>query len=74
MGGCFIGNIDRERLAKDMNIPEQYAIKLVLAVGYPKENVILEGISEGDDFKYYRDEEQNHHVPKIRLEDLILKF
>lgn len=74
MGGCFIGNIDRERLAKDMNIPEQYAVKLVLALGYPKENVILEEISEGDDFKYYRDKEQNHHVPKLRPEDLILKF
>ena len=42
MGGCFIGNIDRERLTKDLNIPEQYAVKLVLALGYPKENVILE--------------------------------
>lgn len=72
-GGCMIGNVDHEKLSKELEIPSEYAIKLVIALGYPKESVILEDISEGEDIKYYRDEEENHHVPKIKLEDLILK-
>lgn len=72
MGGCFIGNIDRKKLSENIHIPESYAVKLVLALGYPKENVIIDDISKDDDIKYYRDENQNHHVPKIKLEDLVI--
>jgi nitroreductase len=72
MGGCFIGNVDREKLAKDMNISSEYAIKLVIALGYPKEEVTIEEINAGGDIKYYRDENQVHHVPKIRLDELVL--
>jgi nitroreductase len=72
MGGCFIGNVDRENLAKALNIPSEYSIKLVIALGYPKEEVVIEEIGANDDIKYYRDENQVHHVPKIRLDDMIL--
>lgn len=72
LGGCFIANIDREMLKRTLNVDEKYDIKLVLALGYPKEKVVLEEISETDDIKYYRDEEKIHHVPKIKLDDLIL--
>jgi len=70
MGGCFIGNIDRPKLQKDLSLPEQYEIKLVLALGYPKETVVIDEISEDGDIKYYRDEQMVQHVPKIRVEDL----
>lgn len=73
MGGCFIANVDRKQLAQNIDLPEKYEIKLVLALGYPKEKVVIEEISEGVDIKYYRDAQMTHHVPKIRLEDLILK-
>jgi nitroreductase len=73
MGGCFIANVDRENLAKTLNIPSEYAIKLVIALGYPKEEVVIEEIVADGDIKYYRDETQVHHVPKIKLEDIILK-
>lgn len=74
MGGCFIANIDRENLAKALNIPESYAIRLVIALGYPKEDVVLEEIAADGDIKYYRDQNQVHHVPKIRLSDLIVRI
>jgi hypothetical protein len=74
MGGCFIGNVDRENLTKALNIPEEYSVKLVIALGYPKEEVVLEEISAGGDIKYYRDEKQVHHVPKLKLEDIVLKL
>ena len=72
LGGCFIANIDREMLREALNVDDRYDIKLVIALGYPKEKVVLEEISETDDIKYYRDEEKIHHVPKIKLDDLIL--
>lgn len=71
-GGCFLANIDRKKLREDLKIDEKYDIKLVLALGYPKEEVVIEEISETEDIRYYRDPEKVHHVPKIRLADLIL--
>ena len=72
MGGCFIANIDRDRLRSNLNISSECDIKLVLALGYPKEKVVMDEISKEDDIKYYRDKNMVHHVPKIKLEDLIL--
>lgn len=71
LGGCFFANIDRKMLRDVLNVEEQYDIRRVIALGYPKEKVILEEISETDDIKYYRDTKKMHHIPKIRLEDLI---
>ena len=56
-----------------MNIPDEYSIKLVIALGKPVENVVLKDISSDDDIKYYRDENKTHYVPKIKLDDIILK-
>ena len=44
----------------------------VIAFGYPKEEVVLEDIPVDGDIKYYRDENQVHHVPKKRIEDIVL--
>lgn len=72
LGGCFLANIDRIMLRDILHVEEKYDIKLVIALGYPKEEVVLEEISETDNIKYYRDTKKVHHVPKIKLEDLIL--
>ena len=72
MGGCFIGNIKKEKLAEVLNLPENLKPDLVIALGYPKEQVVLEDIAADADIKYYRDENQVQHVPKKRLEDIIL--
>ena len=74
LGGCFLASIDRKMLRNALHIDDNYDIKLIIALGYPKEQVILEEISDSDDIKYYRDSEKSDHVPKIRLEDLILNY
>jgi len=71
MGGCIIGSVNREGLASDLCIPSRYAIELVIALGYPVENVIIDEISSGDSIKYYRDSSKNHHVPKRKLDDIL---
>ena len=40
--------------------------------GNVKEEVVLEDIPADGDIKYYRDENQVHHVPKKRIEDIVL--
>jgi nitroreductase len=73
-GGCIIASINREKLRLVLQIPEQFEIIQVIALGKPKETVILEELSPGGDIKYWRDNKQFHHVPKRTLNELILKL
>jgi nitroreductase len=72
-GGCIIGSIKREGLSNELSIPEKYDILLVLALGKPVENVVIEDIKNSD-VKYWRDNDKVHHVPKRTLKELILKL
>ncbi|MGC9399249.1 MAG: nitroreductase family protein [Anaerolineae bacterium] len=72
LGGCMIGSIDRPRLRGVLGLPERYEILLVLALGKPAETVVIDAVDESGDIRYWRDEEDVHHVPKRSLESLIL--
>lgn len=74
LGGCMISSIDRDGLRTAMGIAEIYDILLVIALGHPKETVVLEDLPESGDVKYYRDNLNVHHVPKRRLEDIIIPW
>ncbi|MFZ2330483.1 MAG: nitroreductase family protein [Atribacterota bacterium] len=71
-GGCIIGSVAKDELRDYFNIPRQYEILYVLALGYPVEKVQIEEIGVDGDVKYWRDEKQVHHVPKRNLSDLII--
>jgi nitroreductase len=73
LGGCMLGAIDRERLRKALNIPEHLLIRLVIAIGKPAEKVVVDDLEPGGDIKYWRDENGVHHVPKRKLEELIIQ-
>lgn len=73
LGGCIIASIRRNDLASELHIPESFEILLVLALGMPLEEVVIDEIKDGD-VKYWRDENRVHHVPKRKLEDLIIRF
>ena len=73
LGGCMIGSIKRDALRETLEIPERYEIQLVLALGKPAETVVLEDVGPDGSIKYYRDEEDAHHVPKRSLDELILR-
>ena len=72
LGGCMLASVERDRLRRLLDIPEQYEILLVLALGKPKEKVVLEELEPEGDFRYWRDAESVHHVPKRRLDDIII--
>ncbi len=72
LGGCMIANIEKKELRKALKIPERYEILLVLALGKPRETVVIETVGGGGDTKYWRDSEGVHHVPKRPLGEIII--
>ena len=72
LGGCMIGSIDKGGLRQVLDIPDHYEILLILALGKPKETVVLEEVGPDGSVEYYRDAEGVHHVPKRSLDELIL--
>lgn len=73
LGGCMIRALNRKKIAEVLNLSDDYIIHIALAIGKPAQEVIIEDINEGEDIKYWMDEDKTHHVPKIVLEDLIIK-
>ena len=74
LAGCMLGAIDRNALRDSLNIPSQFKVLLVLAIGKPREQVILENVGSDNSIRYWRDSEGVHHVPKRTLEDIIVKI
>ncbi|WDN88850.1 hypothetical protein BuS5_01818 [Desulfosarcina sp. BuS5] len=73
LAGCMIGLINKEKLRKILSIESKYRIMLVLAIGKPKEEAAIEKLGADGDIKYWRDENQIHHIPKRGLQDIIIK-
>ena len=74
LGGCIMRSVNRDALREILDIPERYKILLVLALGKPAEQVVIEAVGPDGDIRYYRDEQGVHHVPKRALEELILQM
>jgi nitroreductase len=72
LGGCMIASIKREELRNELKIPERFDILLILALGKPVEKIVIDEI-KNNDVKYWRDDQQIHHVPKRPLDELIIK-
>ncbi len=73
LGGCVIGSFEKRGIRKALGIDEsRFEILLILALGKPAEEVILENVGDTGDIRYWRDEEGRHHVPKRPLDELIL--
>ena len=72
IGGCMIGSVQKPELAQVLGISDRYEILLVIALGKPKETVVIEPVGQDGDIKYWRDSQSVHHVPKRSLDDIII--
>lgn len=72
LGGCMIASVQRTPLREALKIPKRYEIILVIALGKPDEAVQIEEVEPNSGIEYWRDEEGGHHVPKRKLDDIIL--
>jgi nitroreductase len=71
--GCIFASVKRDELRSVLKIEERYEILYVLAVGKPREKVVLETVGLEGDIKYWRDSQGVHHVPKRSLKEIILE-
>lgn len=71
LGGCIIGAVNRSKLQTVLKLSDKYEILYVIALGKPLETIVIDDF-EGESIKYWRDEEEVHHVPKRKLNDLII--
>lgn len=71
IASCIIGAINRSELAKALNVPENYTIELVIALGYSAQESVEEELKNKGDVKYWLDEKGVLHVPKRKLSDIV---
>jgi len=72
LAGCMFGAINIKKLKVALKIADHLEPKLVVALGKPVEIIQIDDLGEDGDIKYWRDENSVHHVPKRKLEDLII--
>ena len=72
IGSCWMGAIDRDEILKICNIDKRFSLDSLLSLGYPAENPVAEVVADGNT-KYYLDENNILHVPKLSLQDVLIK-
>jgi nitroreductase len=70
--GCMLGAVNREKLRNILNLSAQLKILLVLALGVPREEIIVEPLGADGSIRYWRGSRGRHHVPKRSLKDIIV--
>ena len=72
VGCCMIGSFGKSSVKVALGLGEHQDPCLIIAFGYPGEQVVLEDLKEQGSTVYYRDEKNVHHVPKRLLEKLLI--
>ncbi len=70
LGGCIIAAFRKNKVSQTISLVDHLEILLILAIGKPKENIIITDVDDTDTIKYWRDVDGNHYVPKRKLDDL----
>ena len=70
--GCRIGAFSPQ-VHRLLGLDDRYAVLLVVALGYPAETIILEEMGVDQDVRYWRDGQGGHHVPKRRLDQILVE-
>ncbi len=71
LNGLIICAFNRENIRKELGL--DLTPLAVMAIGKSMENIKIVPISETESHKYYRDSNNVHYVPKVNLEELIIK-
>lgn len=72
-GGCIIGSVNKGKVAKILNLPNNLEILWLIALGKPAEECVLEDM-KNNNIEYWRDSNEIHHVPKRTLSEIIYKW
>lgn len=69
---CMLLSIDKPRITAALDLPPNMKIELLLGLGRPGEQVIIEELRPGTQTPYWRTPDQTHHVPKRPLKDILV--
>ncbi len=72
LGGCMLGSFDGAKIKAELGLCDNIEVVLCVALGKPGEKIVLEEMEKDASVMYFRDSENTHHVPKRRLEDIII--
>ena len=70
LGTCWIGSFDKEEAHSLLELSEDTEVFYLISVGYPAETPVWEDAASADQVKYYLDENDLLHVPKLTADDL----
>lgn len=70
LNGICIAAFDKQKIREELQLP--FEPLLILAIGRGKDNIQLSEISANESHNYYR-KEGVHYVPKLTIEELIIK-
>ena len=70
LGSCWVGAFDKQKTEALLEVPEGMNILYVVALGYAAETPMWEDGKAGE-LKYYLDETDRLHVPKLTLDQLV---
>ncbi len=71
LGGCRIAAFS-PRLAELFSFPTHLSLELVIALGKPAEEIVIEKVEK--EVKYWHSGIKTHHVPKRTLEDVLVEL
>ncbi|MDP6380022.1 MAG: nitroreductase family protein [Phycisphaerae bacterium] len=69
LGTCWMGAIERPKIAELLGVPEHLKIDTLISLGRPAEEPVMEEMT--DSIKYYKDSSGTLHVPKRALSDIL---
>lgn len=70
-GGCIIASVKREKLSQLLKLESHFEIIQVIALGKPREEIVIDDLKDNM-YKYWREGNGRHHVPKRTLDELIV--
>ncbi len=73
LGGCMIASVKKEELLQTLGLDgKHFEVLMVIAMGKPVEEVVLDELGPDGGIEYWRDADGVHHVPKRSLDSLII--
>ena len=73
IGCCIIASVKRELFKSLIPHDDNLEIALIVAIGYPKEDVVLTEMKDNE-FKYFRDDANVHYVPKRSYNEIYIEL
>lgn len=70
LGTCWIGAFDKEKVRELLPLGPGVRVLYLVAVGHPAETPVLEDAPDEEHVRYYLDDDDRLHVPKIATDDL----